>query len=593
MPESPANFVADIHASDWLAPYRVPPAAAPGLIDPTSRVVESLDGDWHFAVDPYDTCLRARWFEEKYVDSDGRRYPVDFSFDQWRTVTVPGCWNLLEPEWFWYEGSAVYVRDVGFEAGPAGERQFLHFEGANYATYVFLNREYLGWHQGGSTPFSFEVTGLLQAENRLLVVVVSTRRPDQVPSENTDWFNYGGLHRGVSLVRVPASFIRDVFVALRPGSDHDVIDVRVEVDGAATSATVELPELGVDQEFAVADGVGTAELAVRPELWSPDNPRLYEVVVSTADDSWRDRIGFRELRVEGGSILLNGEPIWLKGVCQHEDSVERGRSLTADDIRRNFSLAKELGCSYVRLAHYPHSRAAARIADEVGLLLWEEVPVYWAIDFGNPGTYADAANQLAELVRRDRNRASVIIWSVGNENPDTDDRLAFMAGLAGLAKQLDPTRLTSVACLVDPSGPAIADRLVDHIDIIGINEYYGWYEPDFSKLVALFDNSRPAKPVVICEFGADAVAGLHGAADELFTEENQVAVYRRQLDVLASIACIKGLSPWILYDFRCPRRLHANHGYHNRKGLLDETRTRRKLAFAELQRFYAQTGPTG
>lgn len=593
MTDTPAIFQANIHTVDWRAPYRVPPAQAATLIDPTGRAVESLDGDWHFAIDPYDTCLRARWFEEEYHDCDGRRYPVDFSFDQWQTTPVPSCWNLQSPQWFWYEGSAVYVRNVGFEAGPAGERQFLHFEGANYATYVFLNREYVGWHRGGSTPFSFEVTGRLQADNRLVVVVVNTRRPDEVPTDNTDWFNYGGLHRGVSLVRLPASFIRDVHVALRPGSDFGVIDVRVEVDGAASGATVELPELGVAEEFVVADGVGTAELAVRPELWSPDNPRLYEVAVSTAEDRWQDRIGFREIRAEGNSLWLNGEEIWLKGICHHEESVERGRSLTADDIRLNFALAKELGCSYVRLAHYPHSRAAARIADEVGLLLWEEVPVYWAIDFGNPDTYADAANQLAELIRRDRNRASVIIWSVGNENPDTDDRLAFMAGLARLAKQLDPTRLTSAACLVDPSGPVIADRLVDHIDIIGINEYYGWYEPDFAQLVALFDNSRPAKPVVICEFGADAVAGRHGQADEMFTEENQLAIYRQQLQVLGGIEYVKGISPWILYDFRCPRRAHVDHGYYNRKGLLDATRTQRKLAFTELQRFYARKAATG
>jgi beta-glucuronidase len=318
---------------------------------------------------------------------------------------------------------------------------------------------------------------------------------------------------------------------------------------------------------------------------------LYEVSITYAGDTWTERVGFRDLRVVGQDICLNGRPLYLKGVSQHEDSVEGGRSLTEADIRHNFTLARELGCAYVRLAHYPHARAAARIADELGLLLWEEIPVYWAIDFANPATAADAHNQLAELIARDRNRASVVIWSVGNENPDTDDRLAFMTTLARLAKALDPTRLTSAACLTAPdgeAGPVIADRLAEAIDIIGLNEYYGWYNPDFADLTRLFENSRPDKPVIVSEFGADAVAGRRGPDTELFTEDHQLAVYRQQLSVLRTVPYVKGLSPWILYDFRCPRRLGEHQGYYNRKGLLDATRTKRKLAYGALRAYYAE-----
>lgn len=589
MPETPANFQPSIHAADWLSPYLVAPAGATSLIDPTRRVVESLDGPWHFAIDPYDTCLRARWYQEEYTDADGRRLPIDFSFDDWETVPVPSCWNTLRGEWLWYEGSAVYLRNFAFTPGKTGERQFLHFEAASYAAYVFLNGTYLGWHRGGSTPFSFEVTGRLQASNRLLVVVNNDRRPERVPADNTDWFNYGGLHRSVGLVRVPHSFIKDAFVALRPDGKYSAVDVRIEIDGdAAAIATIEIPELGICEDFAVTDGVGSVVLEARPKLWAPSSPKLYDVTVRCAGDTWSDRIGFREIRVEGTDILINGRPTMLKGVCHHEESIERGRALTEDDIRLNLALARELGCTFVRLAHYPHSRLTARIADEVGMLLWEEIPVYWAIDFGNPDTATDAANQLAELVRRDRNRASVVIWSVGNENPDTDARLAFMSNLARLARRLDPTRLTSAACLVDPTGPVIADRLVDHVDLIGLNEYYGWYEPDITKLPLLFANSKPAKPVIITEFGAEAAPGLHGDADELFTEESQLRVYEQQLDVLRGIPYIKGISPWILYDFRCPRRAHVRQGYYNRKGLVDATRTRRKLAFEAMRRFYGE-----
>ncbi|MDR0416544.1 MAG: hypothetical protein LBH76_04370 [Propionibacteriaceae bacterium] len=610
----PANFQANIHRADYLAPYEgrsAPPAAdgpapveatAATLVDLARRPVTWLDGDWHFAIDPYDTCLRARWFDEPERDPDGRPLPLDHSFEAWPTVPVPSCWNTLKPEWLWYEGSAVYVRDFAAEPTAPGERQFLHFEGANYAAYVFLNRRYVGWHRGGSTPFSFEVTGQLQASNRLLVVVNDTRRPERVPTDNTDWFNYGGLHRSVGLLRVPASFVRTAAVALVADAEPptaaapSAIAVDITVDGPETAgeAVAAIPELGLTATFAVSDGRGRATLTAPAgslTLWEPAHPRLYDVVVSYAGDTWSERVGFRDLRVVGSDILLNGRPLYLKGVSQHEDSVERGRSLTEADIRHNFALARDMGCTYVRLAHYPHARAAAQVADELGLLLWEEIPVYWAIDFANPATAREAQNQLSELIARDRNRAAVVIWSVGNENPDTDARLTFMSDLARLAKALDPTRLTSAACLVDPGGadgPVIADRLAEVIDIIGVNEYYGWYEPDFSRLPRLFENSRLTKPVIVSEFGADAVAGRRGPETEMFTEDHQLAVYRQQIAVLRTIPYVKGLSPWILYDFRCPRRIHQHQGYYNRKGLLDAAREHRKLAYGAMRAYYTE-----
>jgi beta-glucuronidase len=249
-------------------------------------------------------------------------------------------------------------------------------------------------------------------------------------------------------------------------------------------------------------------------------------------------------------------------------------------------LAKELGCNYIRLAHYPHTEKAALIADQLGIMLWEEIPVYWSIEFDNPATYLDAENQLTELIKRDKNRASVIIWSVGNENPDTDSRFRFMNSLVQKAKELDPTRLISAACLVDHINLKIADRLADRLDIIGLNEYYGWYDPDFNKLIAIFENSKPAKPVIISEFGADARAGLRGTVDDLGTEDCQLAIYQKQLATFAKIPYVKGISPWILYDFRCPRRLHQTQNYYNIKGLLSADKTHKKPAFYEVQKFY-------
>ena len=144
---------------------------------------------------------------------------------------------------------------------------------------------------------------------------------------------------------------------------------------------------------------------------------------------------------EGRDILLNGKPVFLRGISCHEDSKENGKALTDAERERNIALAKELGCNFMRVAHYPHSERMAQLADELGILLWEEIPVYWNVHFGTQDTYEDAENQLAELIKRDFNRASVIVWSVGNENPDTDERLHFMGGLADFAHKNDPSRL--------------------------------------------------------------------------------------------------------------------------------------------------------
>jgi len=298
-------------------------------------------------------------------------------------------------------------------------------------------------------------------------------------------------------------------------------------------------------------------------------------------------MGFRDIKVHGTDIYLNGEKILLKGVCVHEDSVPFGKSMTEEEIRKNYLLAREMNCNFMRLAHYPHSEAASRIADEAGILLWEEIPVYWAIEFDSAEVYQNAENQLIELIKRDRNRASVIIWSVGNENADTDPRLSFMRSLVSTARKLDPSRLVSAACLIDTERLRIADRLAEYIDVIGINEYYGWYEPDFSKLKKIFENSSPEKPVIISEFGADARAGFRGTKDDLMTEDKQLFVYESQIEAFRMIPYIKGTSPWILFDFRCPRRTHAVQNYYNIKGLLSADKAYKKPAFYAMRDFYS------
>ncbi|MDR2434022.1 MAG: hypothetical protein LBD47_05600 [Treponema sp.] len=596
MDETSENYVADIHNAGYESEYTKTMLDHRRLITIAGRESESLNGKWFFHADPYDTCRRAKWFKEIRHDGNGAEQPVDWDFDAWERISVPDTWNIRERELFYFEGSGIYVRDFCYVPKETGERPFLCFEGASYETSVFLNGIFAGTHDGGSTPFTVDIGDLVKAnrQNRLLVVVDARRSRFRIPMDNTDWFNYGGLYRGVYLIRTPKDYIKDWFLRLVPDGTFSKIRLDCGVSGRG-KILLEIPELGVRQEAAIAAD-GSCVFSPGPGkliLWSPDNPKLYDVSLSFhseggGTDRVTDRVGFREIRAKGQHILLNGKKIFLKGISVHEDHYLLGKTTNPEIVRATIRDLKEMNGNYLRLAHYPHDRCFARIADEEGVLLWEEIPVYWAVAFHHQNTYRDAENQLCELILRDRNRASVIIWSVGNENADTKDRLVFMSNLVQKARTLDETRLVSAACLVNTTKLKIEDPLSAFLDVTGVNEYYGWYERDFGKLSAILANSDPEKPVIITEFGGGARSGQRGTADDLFSEDCQKALYQKQVEMFKQYPFIAGLSPWILYDFRCPRRFNRYQEGYNRKGLIDADRKTKKAAFYVMQAFYRE-----
>jgi beta-glucuronidase len=581
----PHDPFAHLHDEAYADPYEAGRVGHAQLIAMAGRQRISLDGDWDFTPDLFDEGLRQRWFADAPIPPAQWDKPRDHDPEGAEKLAVPSCWTMARPEWRFFEGAGWYAR--GFDWDGAAERLFLRVGAANYQALVFLNGEFLAAHRGGSTPFCVEMTPHLRlGANRLTIQVDNRRRADRVPMHHFDWFNHAGLYREVDLLPLPAVFIRSFSAALtRDGRIAVSMALSNPVDG---TAHVAIPELGIMADLAVTHGLCRAEIDAAPERWSPDSPHLYGVEATFGTDRVTDRVGFRDIRVQGHDILLNGKSIFLRGVCVHEDDVILGKTTNDDDIRRRFAHAHELGCNFLRLAHYPHHERVAQIADEVGLLLWAEIPVYWAIDFANPDTYADAENQLLELIARDRNRASVIIWGVGNENADTNARALFMSRLADAARLADPTRLISAACLINRSNFTIEDRLASHLDVIGLNEYFGWYEPDVTGLERLLANSKPDRPVVISEVGADALAGHRGGPRELFTEDCQAEIYRRQFAIIARAPWLRGFCVWLLYDFRSARRQTRFQRGFNRKGLIAEDKATRKLAFDVIADHYTR-----
>ena len=574
---------AHLHDEAYDRAYAAPRATHANAFHTRGRDAISLDGPWHVTPDLFDEGLRQRWFADDDTPPAQWAKPRDAELWEADTLDLPCCWTLARPEWLYFEGAMWFGRRFDWDGRTT--RLMLRLGAAAYEARVFLNGVFLGSHRGASTPAFFDVSETVRpGTNQLLVQVDNRRRADRVPMHHFDWFNHGGLYREITLIPLPDVFIRQVSADLVEGGVR--VTLRTSQPASGT-ARVTLTGLG-HAELTVEDGHGEALIPCKPVLWSPERPHLYDLVATVGTDAVTDRVGLRSIEVIGEDIILNGAPLYLRGICVHEEDVQLGRVSTEADVRRMIGHAKALGCNLLRLAHYPHHERVAELADELGLLLWAEIPVYWAIAFENPETYVDAENQLLELIARDRCRASVILWGVGNENADTDARYAFMSRLAETARAADTTRLVAAACLINRDTFRIEDRLAEHLDVIGLNEYFGWYEPNMDGLRRLLANSRPGKPVVISETGADAVAGLHGGERQLFTEECQAAIIRDQIAVVAEIPYIRGFIPWLLYDYRTERRQTRYQKGISRKGLIAEDKKTSKLAFDTLVGWYRE-----
>jgi beta-glucuronidase len=578
--------------------------AAPAPITLTGvdrRPVISLNGEWSSIVDPYFSGLFSFHHEEKkngwflnQKAKPGDPFPIEYNFDSAPKLKVPGDWNTQRESLFFYEGPIWYEREFTYQP-KAHTRVFLHVGAANYRAWLWVNGIKVCEHEGGYTAFNCEVTAAVHSGTNFVVAAVdNTRHEDGVPTLQTDWWNYGGLTREVSLVELPEAFIDQYDVHLERGESAE-ISGWIHVDGghSGDKVEVEIPELGAKAEAILSekDRADFHLSAKGLERWSPANPKLYKVRLSAGQDAIDELIGFRTVETRGTEILLNGKPIFLHGVSVHAEAPYRtGRAYSDQDAETLLGWAKELGCNFVRLAHYPHDETMLRAADRMGLLVWSENPVYWALQFDNPKVYAKAEQQLEEEIGSSRNHAAIILWSMANETPNTEARTKFIGLLAERARELDATRLITAALLVRGEGNTkiVDDPLGKALDVIGVNEYVGWYEQHPESADSMQWSIAYQKPMIVSEFGGGAKAGLHGGDQERWTEEYQANIYRHQIGMLNRIPQLRGMSPWALMDFRSPNRvLSGIQDEFNRKGLISE-KGEKKAAFYVLQKAYVE-----
>jgi beta-glucuronidase len=574
------------------------------------RKTTSLNGKWQYIIDPYETGFydyrlkeRAEKDREAYWNNDipdNKSDRKEHGYIDKYTLNVPGDWNSQEEKLLYYEGTVWYKKSFDFHKSNTSSRVFLYFGAVNYKSDVYLNGHKLGSHKGGFTAFNFEIPdSLIKAKDNFLVVKADNRRyADEIPTLNTDWWNYGGITRSVNLIEVPVSYIQDYFFHLNNtkenGSDA-VINGWIKLNNSSPNemVSVEIPEVRFKQVIAVKNDSAHLNFTLPGiQRWSPELPKLYKVIIQTKNDRIEEKIGFRTIETNSKQILLNGKPVFLRGISIHEEiPQEMRRAYSQKDAEQLLGWAKELGCNMVRLAHYPHDETITRLADSLGLLVWSEIPVYWTIDFSSKEVLEKARKQLQEMITRDHNRASIIIWSVGNETPVSESRTNFMNSLIETVKAKDPSRLVSAALEVNyyssQNKRVIDDPLGKYVDVVAFNEYLGWYGGTPENCRKAIWASKYNKPLFISETGAEALGGFHADSLTIWSEEFQEWYYKEQITMMKRMPeNFAGISPWILADFRSPRRNNPTYqeGWNN-KGLIDQKGNKKK-AFYILRKYY-------
>ena len=569
----------------------------------------SLNGQWNYIIDVqeegyYDYRMNpTRWGFFQNAKPQRPEELIEYDFDKAPTMQIPSDWNTQDDRLFFYEGTVWFKKSFNVQRSTSN-RYLLYFGAVNYDCHVYINTRHVGRHIGGFTPFNYDITDQLKdGENVVIVKVDNKRHAEDVPTQIFDWWNYGGITRDVKLVKVPLaigqpSYVEDYSLQLKKAdakAKQREIQVSVKLNQPLEGhlLTVNIPELKLSLPLQT-DAKGTASDIVKVPakkltLWSPDNPKRYRVEIKHYNTSITDEIGFRTIETRDKQILLNGQPIFLKGISIHNEKPNGGgRANSADDARTLLSWAKELGCNFVRLAHYPHHEEMVREAEKMGILVWSEIPVYWTIAWTNPKTFENAQNQLRDMITRDHNRANIIIWSIANETPHSAERDTFLGNLAKYARTLDDTRLISMAMEVTGASNYVnrlSDNMHEYVDVVSFNQYIGWYR-DVNDAPKMHWEVPYNKPVIVSEFGGGAKYGYHGEKNQRWTEEFQENLYRENCAMLDKIEGLAGTTPWILKDFRSPRRvLNGIQDYYNRKGLFSD-KGEKKKAFYVLKEWY-------
>ncbi|MEW5945394.1 MAG: glycoside hydrolase family 2 TIM barrel-domain containing protein [bacterium] len=545
----------------------------------TSYERVTLDGEWFFAPDPEDRGVRDGWY------APGR------GFEGWRRQDVPGTWNAAFEDLFRYEGAGWYAREFETPSGLEGKWARLAVRGAFLESRVWFNGREAGSHSGGYTPAYYEIGGWVPGGMNRVVLRVDNRITEAtVPSATTShggdhgWYPWGGLHRGVYVEIVPEVYIFKADIRTEPEVEGGAArvsaylgvqnrgerDAECELSGEITAAAGRTAAVFPAYGF-VAPGGGKLvflELDAALEearLWEAGGSgRLYTLRLWLSSCGAESRaaytFGIREFEIRGEEIYLNGRRHFLRGMNRHEDAPVTGQTQTLERMEGDVALLKELGVNHVRPGHYPCDARFLDLLDAAGITVVEEIPAYQTPGalMSDPRVAEKAERQLIEMIERDRNHPSVIGWSLANEVHTFEPAArGFIEGLHETAKRWDPGRFTTTEIAVMPYGAP--DHVSDVVDVVSLNEYFGWYYGTIDALGGFLDRYHrrfAGKPFIISEFGAGTVLGRHVEkvkrephTDHSYSEEFQEEFYRRQFGIILGKPYVAGTMPWVFADF--------------------------------------------
>lgn len=556
-----------------------------------------LSDFWNFRFDPQDLGIESGW-QKGFTDG--------------RPIAVPASWNDQFEDGRDFLGLAWYQTEFDLPWGWNGNQIVLRFGSVNYLAEVWLNGAALGTHEGGHLPFEFEVTSLVKpAANRLVVRVDGQLAFDRVPPGNVtgdptdfflshsdnypqaqfDFFPYCGIHRPVLLYARPQSFLEGITVQTQIAGTNGQVHVQVEsVGNDFDTLRFRLRGHGQDITVEPASSGNLTEVNIdipNATLWSPSTPNLYNLTVQLVQggnvvDSYSLKIGIRTVKIDGDRLLLNDQPIYLTGFGRHEDFPVVGRGYLPALLVKDYALMQWMGANSFRTSHYPYSEQMLDLADQLGFLVIDETPavgLYFRED-GLEKRSALCQQYVREMIRRDKNHPSVILWSLANEPHSTPPHARpFFERLYQEARSLDPTRPVTLVSFLGAE-----EQSFEFCDLICLNRYLGWYaqggnlDEALSLLSAELDalHRTFGKPILLSEFGADALPGHHAQPPEMFSEEYQAELLTRYIELLHQKSYVVGEHIWNLCDFKTSQGI-TRAGALNYKGIF--TRDRRpKLA---------------
>ncbi|MEL9940538.1 MAG: glycoside hydrolase family 2 TIM barrel-domain containing protein [Ignisphaera sp.] len=549
----------------------------------------SLEGFWKFRVDRNLAGDKEGWFR---------------GFESSDLIYVPSSWNEQNPEWDQFTGVAWYQKNFYVDRLLDCKEAWIVFEGAGYKTSVWINEKFVGEHEGSFTQFKFRVDSIRFGDlNKVVVRIDNTPSILNIPPAKElnltafDFFHYGGIHRPVYLEFTDVCHVNDVTIATNHGgalkADIEIVCDR-EVDVRVALMDKELGKV-ISEDYIRNAKPGVLKFEKRYDgvkPWGPEEPNLYSFVVEVyvgniLRDAIYERIGFRSITVRNGRIYLNDRPVFLKGFGRHEDFPVTGKYLPGAVLVRDFYLMKKMGANSFRTSHYPYSNEHLDLADEFGFMVILEPPLcYSGIErllntediaklFRDEEYLAKAKRFIEEMVRQHKNRPSVIMYSIMNEPPsDLPEVAEAIRKLSEFVKSIDPTRPVTFA-----SHKSFKDLALGYVDIISLNYYRGWYSEwgDIQKGVENMLNELeqihskfPEKPIIITEFGADAILGLHSDPPQMWSEEYQAELIKNYIEALMKRDYIVGLHIWNFADFRTPQS--PGRTILNRKGVYTRDR---------------------